>query len=119
MGTGLNSRPGFDVAIAAEIATETGLDFKTAPNKFEALAAHDALVHLSGALNGTAVALMKVANDAMGHHALAYSSSSLPFGGDVDGMDMHFAENKSTMRRARRKDRRTDGMKTAMDVDVG
>ena len=63
VGTGLNSRPGFDVAIAAEIATETGLDFKTAPNKFEALAAHDALVHLSGALNGTAVALMKVAND--------------------------------------------------------
>jgi fumarate hydratase class II len=63
VGTGLNTKKGFDVAVAAEIATFTGLPFKTAPNKFEALAAHDALVECSGALNTIAVSLMKVAND--------------------------------------------------------
>jgi len=63
VGTGLNSVEGFDVAIAAAIAAETGLPFVTAPNKFEALAAHDAVVEASGALNTVAVSLMKVAND--------------------------------------------------------
>ena len=63
VGTGLNSVEGFDVDIAQEIASETNLDFKTAPNKFEALAAHDALVDASGSLNTVAVSLMKIAND--------------------------------------------------------
>jgi len=63
VGTGLNSVEGFDVQIAEEIAKETGLPFTTAPNKFEALAAHDAIVEASGALNTVAVSLMKVAND--------------------------------------------------------
>jgi len=63
VGTGLNSKKGFDVAFAAEVAKITGLPFITAPNKFEALAAHDALVELSGALNTIACSLMKIAND--------------------------------------------------------
>ena len=63
VGTGLNSVEGFDEDIAAEIAAETGLPFKTAPNKFEALAAHDAVVEASGALNTVACSLMKIAND--------------------------------------------------------
>jgi len=63
VGTGLNTRPGFDVSIAAEIARLTGLPFISANNKFEALAAHDALVELSGALNVFAASLMKIAND--------------------------------------------------------
>jgi len=63
VGTGLNTRKGFDVKVAAEIAKETGLPFITAENKFEALASHDALVELHGALNTIAVSLMKVAND--------------------------------------------------------
>ena len=63
VGTGLNSVEGFDVKIAAEIAAETGLPFITAPNKFEALAAHDGIVDASGALNTVAVSLMKIAND--------------------------------------------------------
>ena len=63
VGTGLNTRKGFDVAVAAAVAEETGLPFVTAPNKFEALAAHDAIVECSGALNTIAVSLMKVAND--------------------------------------------------------
>jgi fumarate hydratase class II len=63
VGTGLNTKPGFDTAMAAEISKLTGLPFKTAPNKFEALAAHDALVEMSGALNVVAVSLMKIAND--------------------------------------------------------
>lgn len=63
VGTGLNSVEGFDSAIAAAIAAETGLPFVTAPNKFEALAAHDALVHASGALNTVSASLMKIAND--------------------------------------------------------
>jgi fumarate hydratase class II len=63
VGTGLNSVEGFDVDIAAEIAKETGLPFQTAPNKFEALAAHDALVEMSGALNTVAASIMKIAND--------------------------------------------------------
>ncbi|EGC30085.1 fumarate hydratase [Dictyostelium purpureum] len=63
VGTGLNTPIGFDVDIANEIAKYTGLPFKTAPNKFEALAAHDAMVEVSGALNTIAVSLMKIAND--------------------------------------------------------
>jgi len=63
VGTGLNARKGFDRGIAAEIAKATGLPFKTAANKFEALAAHDAIVEASGALNTLAVSLLKIAND--------------------------------------------------------
>lgn len=63
VGTGLNSAVGFDVAFAAEVARITDLPFVTAPNKFEALAAHDSIVEASGALNTVAVSLMKIAND--------------------------------------------------------
>ena len=60
---GLNTKKGFDVKVAAEITNITGIEFKTAPNKFEALAAHDALVEAHGALNVVACSLMKIAND--------------------------------------------------------
>lgn len=88
VGTGLNTKKGFDVAVAKAISEITGLDFQTAPNKvgrfhlassltnmltattfaslpsqFEALAAHDAIVESSGALNTLAVSFMKIAND--------------------------------------------------------
>ncbi len=63
VGTGLNSREGYDVEVAAEIASLTGLPFVTAPNKFEALAANDALVMAHGALKTLCVALFKMAND--------------------------------------------------------
>lgn len=63
VGTGLNTPKGYDVLVAKKIATSTGYPFITAPNKFEALAAHDAMVELSGALKRTAVSLMKIAND--------------------------------------------------------
>lgn len=63
VGTGLNAPKGYDVLVAQKIAELTGYPFITAPNKFEALAAHDAMVELSGALKRSAVALMKVAND--------------------------------------------------------
>ncbi|KAG2731082.1 hypothetical protein G9P44_006231 [Scheffersomyces stipitis] len=63
VGTGLNTKKGFDVKVAAEVSKLTGLEFKTAPNKFEALAAHDAFVETSGALNTVAVSLFKIAND--------------------------------------------------------
>ena len=63
VGTGLNTPKGYDVLVAKKIAELTKLPFVTAPNKFEALAAHDAMVELSGALKRTAVALMKIAND--------------------------------------------------------
>ncbi|MDH3658954.1 MAG: class II fumarate hydratase [Alphaproteobacteria bacterium] len=63
VGTGLNAKPGFAEAFAAEVAKITGLPFVTAVNKFEALAAHDALVELSGAFNTLAVSCMKIAND--------------------------------------------------------
>ncbi|THH07628.1 hypothetical protein EW145_g3261 [Phellinidium pouzarii] len=63
VGTGLNTKKGFDVKIAEEISKLTGYEFKTAPNKFEALAAHDALVEAHGALNVVACSLMKIAND--------------------------------------------------------
>merc|ERR1719461_2770057 len=63
VGTGLNTKVGFDALVAKEVAAFTGLPFVTAPNKFEALAAHDALVELSGALNVVAASLMKIAHD--------------------------------------------------------
>uniref|UniRef100_A0A0N5AZQ1 fumarate hydratase n=1 Tax=Syphacia muris TaxID=451379 RepID=A0A0N5AZQ1_9BILA len=63
VGTGLNTRVGFAEKVAGKIAELTGLPFKTAPNKFEALAAHDAMVEMHGALNVVATSLMKIAND--------------------------------------------------------
>ncbi len=63
VGTGLNTHPEFAVRVAAEIAAYTGLPFVTAPSKFEAMAAADALVNLHGALRSLAAALTKIAND--------------------------------------------------------
>jgi fumarate hydratase class II len=63
VGTGLNAPKGYDILVAKKIAEFTSLPFVTAPNKFEALAAHDAMVELSGALKRVAVSLMKIAND--------------------------------------------------------
>jgi fumarate hydratase class II len=63
VGTGLNARKGFAEAFAREAGAIAGLPLAPAPNKFEALAAHDALVEMSGALNVLAVSLMKIAND--------------------------------------------------------
>jgi fumarate hydratase class II len=63
VGTGLNAPKGYDVLVAKKIADFTGLPFITAKNKFEALAAHDAMVELSGALKRAAVSLMKIGND--------------------------------------------------------
>ena len=63
VGTGLNTPKGYDVLVAKKIADLTHYPFVTAPNKFEALAAHDAMVELSGALKRCAVSLMKIAND--------------------------------------------------------
>ena len=63
VGTGLNTRKGWDVNVAAHIAQITDLPFVTAPNKFEALAAHDAMVMFSGALKTVAASLFKIAND--------------------------------------------------------
>lgn len=63
VGTGLNTHPDFAVRAAESIAKETGLPYISAPNKFEALAAHDALVEFSGTLKTIACSLMKIAND--------------------------------------------------------
>ncbi|MCK5214217.1 MAG: class II fumarate hydratase [Candidatus Omnitrophica bacterium] len=63
VGTGLNCHPDFPEKAAQKIAESTGYDFFTAPNKFEALAAHDAIVELSGVLKTIATSLMKIAND--------------------------------------------------------
>lgn len=63
VGTGLNSKVGFAEDFAASVAEITGLPFRTAPNKFEALAAHDAYVYAHGALNTVATSLFKIAND--------------------------------------------------------
>jgi fumarate hydratase class II len=63
VGTGLNTHPEFADKAAARIADLTGLPFRSAPNKFEALAAHDAVVQASGALKTVAASLMKIAND--------------------------------------------------------
>ena len=63
VGTGLNAPIGFAEKVAERIASITGLAFTTAPNKFEALAAHDAMVFSHGAINAAAAALFKIAND--------------------------------------------------------
>jgi len=63
VGTGLNTPEGYDVLVAKEIAGITGHPFATAPNKFESLSAHDAIVETSGALKTIAVSLMKIGND--------------------------------------------------------
>lgn len=63
VGTGLNTRKEFADRFASTLSSLTGLPFISAPNKFEALSAHDALVELSGALNVIAVSFMKIAND--------------------------------------------------------
>ena len=63
VGTGLNTKKGFDKKIINEIRKITKLPFKPAPNKFAALASHDAIVNFSGTMNTTAVCLMKIAND--------------------------------------------------------
>ena len=63
VGTGLNTKKGFDKKIINELKKITKLPFKPAPNKFAALAAHDAIVNFSGTMNTTAVCLMKIAND--------------------------------------------------------
>ncbi|MFJ2973748.1 class II fumarate hydratase [Kluyvera sp. NPDC087067] len=63
VGTGLNTHPEYAVRVAQELATTTHQPFVTAPNKFEALATCDALVHLHGALKGLAASMMKIAND--------------------------------------------------------
>jgi fumarate hydratase class II len=63
VGTGLNAPPGFAEQVAAQIAEITGLAFTSAPNKFEALAAHDAMVFSHGAINTCATSLFKIAND--------------------------------------------------------
>ena len=63
VGTGLNTDKGWDTTVAANMARITGLPFITAPNKFEALAAHDAMVFMSGAIKTTAMAAYKISND--------------------------------------------------------
>jgi fumarate hydratase class II len=63
VGTGLNAHPQFATAMAAELSRLAGIDFVSAPNKFEALATHDAMVYGHGALKGLAAALTKIAND--------------------------------------------------------
>ena len=63
VGTGVNSKQGFAERFADEVASFTGLPFTSAPNKFEALATHDAMVEISGVLNTIAVGLNKIAND--------------------------------------------------------
>jgi fumarate hydratase class II len=63
VGTGLNAPPEFGERVAAELAARLGLPFVSAPNKFEALAAHDAIVHAHGALKTLAASLTKIAND--------------------------------------------------------
>ena len=63
VGTGLNTKKNFDKKIAREISKYCKISFKTAPNKFSEIAAHDAIVSFSGALNSCAVALMKISND--------------------------------------------------------
>ncbi len=63
VGTGLNAHPQFGARVAAELARATGHPFESAPNKFEALAAHDAMVFAHGALKTIAASLMKIAND--------------------------------------------------------
>ncbi|AZL16418.1 class II fumarate hydratase [Rickettsiales endosymbiont of Stachyamoeba lipophora] len=63
VGTGLNAKKGFAEKFASKVSVIAGYEFKTAPNKFEALASNDAMVEVSGALNVIAVSIMKIAND--------------------------------------------------------
>jgi fumarate hydratase class II len=63
VGTGLNAPQGFGEGLSKEISLATKIDFRSAPNKFEAMATHDGLVHAHGALKGVAVSLFKIAND--------------------------------------------------------
>ena len=63
VGTGLNAHPDFGQRTAEKLSALTGNNFITAPNKFEALASHDALVHAHGSMKTIAVSLMKIAND--------------------------------------------------------
>ncbi len=63
VGTGLNTRVGFAERVSAKLAELTSLPFTSAPNKFEALAAHDSMVEVHGALNVLACSIMKIAND--------------------------------------------------------
>ena len=63
VGTGLNTRKGFDIVVARHVAELTGLPFRSARNKFEAIAAHDAMVATSGVLSTIAASLFKIAND--------------------------------------------------------
>lgn len=63
VGTGINTPPGYDKLVARKIAELSGYPFETASNKFESLAAHDAIVEASGALKTLAISLMKIAND--------------------------------------------------------
>src|SRR5205085_5993838 len=63
VGTGINTPKGYDVNVAAKLSELTGLPFITAENKFESLAAHDAIVEAHGALKTVAVSMMKIAND--------------------------------------------------------
>lgn len=63
VGTGLNAKPGFAEKFAANVAKISGLSFETAENKFEALAAHDAVIEMSGVMNTIAAGLFKIAND--------------------------------------------------------
>jgi fumarate hydratase class II len=63
VGTGMNTPPGYSELVADKLAELTGIPFVSAPNKFESLAAHDAMVELSSALKRSAVSLMKIAND--------------------------------------------------------
>src|SRR5690606_35261923 len=63
VGTGLNAHPSFSAKVCAELAHETGSAFASAPNKFQALASHEALLFAHGALKSLAAGLMKIAND--------------------------------------------------------
>lgn len=63
VGTGINTKPGFGEAFAKHLSSITKMDFKSSDNKFEGIAAHDAFVELSGALNTIAASLSKIAND--------------------------------------------------------
>jgi len=63
VGTGLNTHPGYDVQVAKKISELTGIEFRTAPNKYEAMAGKDALVEMSGVLKTIAASLMKISND--------------------------------------------------------
>ncbi|KAG7282564.1 hypothetical protein CRUP_001139, partial [Coryphaenoides rupestris] len=103
VGTGLNTRIGFAEKIADTVASLTGLPFVTAPNKFEALAAHDALVELSGALNTVAVSMMKIANDVNPTQCEAMTMVAAQVMGNhvavtIGGSNGHFELNANTER---------------------